>query len=78
MMSFVPIVAPEGEPGLFHSDNIFESMAMSELYGYVVFFVVGVLFFVMAGLFARFYLILRDGNLQQNLVGCYNKIKRMF
>lgn len=77
-MSFVPIVTPEGEPGLFHSDNIFEAMAIGEVYGYVVFFVVVVLFVIVAGVLAKLYFLIKNDTLQNKFVEFYNKIKRMF
>lgn len=53
IFSLTPIVAPEGEPGLFHSDNIFEAYFTGEIYGYVVFFVVVVVLLVLVALGAK-------------------------
>lgn len=77
MLNLVPIVAPEGEPGMFHSDSILESYAISEMYGYVVFFVVSMLFLVVGGVVAKIYLALQEASLHGIIVGCYDKIKRM-
>ncbi|BCS96036.1 hypothetical protein DSLASN_16680 [Desulfoluna limicola] len=53
IFSLTPIVAPKGEPGLFHSDNIFEAYYIGEIYGYVVFFVVVVVLLVLVALSAK-------------------------